>query len=477
MHGFTTLPIALLLAAGAQGVAAQDSQPAGQGSSSSHQWQPSGSAQGNTSAGASATASASSAISTSSGSSTNPLIPNSISAKCSAFLTSLNSDTSISSCTAPLLNALSSFTPSSSASWSQSSNEVSAALSALCNEDTASSCHDAALRQTLTQFSGNCTAELSARQEAVLGLYDALYVLEPLRTAVCETDAAGGWCLADIVSGHMPAGSTGANATAVDSAAMQSASSAATAVATGVPSQPANASSSASAQAANGTASYNSTQQYKSNAVSSSYEPEIPAPPALYIQMSTAVKRLFRRQNGGASWSEGSSSAAWSSSSAAWSPSSAAASASASASGNATAGAGNSTAAEQPQEAKVDAFGNYTLPSLLPSPSVWSASSLPFLLLSPNMSSTVLCSSCTKSILSTYVAWESRMPYALGLANSPMLGGQGSLWTGVGEKCGAGFLEATARQAGQENLTGAGSALRVGGAAVALVAAVVAMVM
>lgn len=32
------------------------------------------------------------------------------------------------------------------------------------------------------------------------------------------------------------------------------------------------------------------------------------------------------------------------------------------------------------------------------------------------------------------------MPYILGLSNSPLLGGQGDLYTGVGDVCGAGFL-------------------------------------
>ncbi|KPV72935.1 uncharacterized protein RHOBADRAFT_1111, partial [Rhodotorula graminis WP1] len=237
----------------------------------------------------------------------NPLIPSTISPKCEAFLTYLNSHQDISTCTAPLLSALSTF-QASAASNDYAANDaaVQDALAGLCYS---APCDDSLVRSLLTQFNSNCTAELTASNDVVLGSYDALYVLTPLRDAVCSTDSTADWCINDIAKGSMPAGSTGANATHV---------------------------------------------------VSSSFD----------------------------------------------------------------------------------------VPSILPNAATWSSASLPFLFLSPSMSSTVLCSQCTKSILSAYVAWESRMPYALGLANSPLLKGQGSLWTATGEKCGGGFLESVTKQAG-----------------------------
>ncbi|GAA5989498.1 hypothetical protein JCM11641_007320 [Rhodosporidiobolus odoratus] len=479
---FTTALVGVALTA-AQGAAAQDTnypQSAGQqasGGSSSHQWTPSGSG---SSASASASGSAGAAVSTSSGSSANPLIPASqISPKCSSFLSSLNSDTALSSCTTPLLSALSSFMPSSSlTSWTQSTQDVSSALSSLCSDSTSSACSDSEIRTTLSAFSGNCTAELTARQEAVMGIYDSLYILQPLRSAVCSTDAAGGWCITDIVAGRMPAGSLGANATAVDSAVLNSATAAATAVATGAMNTPATNSTAPATSSSNSTTSYNSTSKLSSYAAASSSEPvdlKVPAPQALYIQMSSAVKRLLRRQQSswaGESGSE-SGSSGWGGSSShvassGWGSASGASPSALMMDGNSTA-----SAPEKPEDDST-AFHKYTMPSALPSSSVWSTSSLPFLLLSPNLTSSVLCSSCTKSILATYIAWEGRQPYALGLSNSPMLGGQAGLWTGIGEKCGSGFLEATSKQAGQENLTGAAvGGVRVGRGAMVMLLVVV----
>ncbi|GAA6040821.1 hypothetical protein JCM8097_007728 [Rhodosporidiobolus ruineniae] len=438
--------------------------------------------------------SASSAAATAASSSaSNPLIPAAASAKCQAFLTSLNADTALASCTAPLLSALSAFLPSPSlTSYDAVASSVSGTVSSFCAASTSddSTCSDAALRALLSQFSGNCTAELQAKNDAVLGAYDALYVLSPLRTAVCATDAAGGYCIEDIAKQSMPVGSTGANATAVVSSDLASDSSAA-AVATGAGSNSStggglNTSSSIVVTPADESAKFVSLA-----ASSAKYSFDVPAPPSLYVQITSSVRRLLRRQQYGDDGSNGSNGGSGSSSQA-WSSNAASASASASGNGtvsaavsaNSTAaavatGASNSTSSATPgakASSNASPFQNYTLPSVLPSATTFSSSALPFLLLTPNLTSSVLCSSCTKSILATYVAWESRMPYALGLANSPMLGGQGALWTQVGGTCGEGFLEATAKQAGQENLTGGAASLagRVG-AVMALAVAVAAV--
>ncbi|GAA5941260.1 hypothetical protein JCM1841_003613 [Sporobolomyces salmonicolor] len=424
-------------------------------------------------ASASATSSATSPASTNAGS--NPLIPTTISPKCQSFLGYLNADPSVSSCTSPLLSALSSFQPSSTSSYAASSSEVSTALSDLCS---ASSCDDGTMRSLLTQFNGNCSAELQAKNDVVLGSYDALYVLTPLRDAICAQDGSGTYCLMDITSGSMPTTSTGSNATAVvDSMASTVSGSASGTASSSVPSP------SASLIVTNvNSTSLNGTKLVTLATTSTDgYQINPPAPGSLYIQITKVARRLLRRQNSVASTS------AWSSSSKPWSASSSYAAA-ASGSGSSSAAAtypsssnstsSNSTSSDSTGSASTDSASpnSYSLPSVLPNSETWRTSSLPFLFLSPNMSSTVVCSSCTKLILSSYVAWESRQPYALGLANSPMLGSQGTLWTGVGDKCGSGFLEAIAKQAGQSNLTGGVARTAGGAAAMTLTALVVAAV-
>ncbi|GAA5876716.1 hypothetical protein JCM1840_000770 [Sporobolomyces johnsonii] len=473
-HNTAWLALAVAAAATTGGVHAQSA------ASSSSAWASSSAGQSGSSSvaansSASATSSATSPASTNTGS--NPLIPTTISPKCQSFLGYLNADPSVSSCTSPLLSALSSFQPSSStSSYAASSSEVSTALSNLCS---ASSCDDGTMRSLLTQFNGNCSVELEAKNDVVLGSYDALYVLTPLRDAVCAQDGSGAYCLMDITSGSMPTTSTSSNVTAVTDSMASTVSGSASGTAS---------SSAPSSSASLVVTSFNSTSLNGTKLVTlattstDGYQIDPPAPGSLYIQITKVARRLLRRQNSVAS------TGVWSSSSKPWSASSSYA-ASASGSGSSSAASiypssssstsSNSTSSNATSSNSTDSTStnaaspnSYSLPSVLPNSETWRTSSLPFLFLSPNMSSTVVCSSCTKSILSSYVAWESRQPYALGLANSPMLGSQGTLWTGVGDKCGSGFLEAIAKQAGQSNLTG-GVARTAGGAAAMTLAALV----
>ncbi|ORY55534.1 hypothetical protein BCR35DRAFT_310035 [Leucosporidium creatinivorum] len=417
----STVSIVKALTIGLSLVAGVDAQ-----SSSNSDWSSSSSSQASS---ASANATGSSTASAAASSSTvntgaNPLIPTSVSTGCQKFLTYLNGDETISACTLPLVQTLSLFAPSSSSTYDASSAEISQALDDLC---TAQACDDSLIRTTLTQFSGNCSAELQASQAAVLGSYDTLYILSPFRTAVCAKDAEDGYCLTDIASGNVPVGS---------SAASSALASSVSANLTAAP-----------------TSGVNTTNNIVSLAATAKYTIPSLSPAELYFQVQSAARRLFRRQSISSSSSKSSSSSATSTSSAATS----------SASSNATS---SSTLSE------VDP--SYALTGILPNSNTWRENSLPFLFLSTNMSSSLLCTQCTKTIFATYVSWESRIPYALGLSNSPILGSQGTLWTGIGEVCGSGFLSSIASQAGQSSLaSGAGRIAVKGGVgllAVALVA-------
>ncbi|GAA5832860.1 hypothetical protein JCM5353_003733 [Sporobolomyces roseus] len=380
---------------------------------------------------ASSTASASNSTQSASSSSTNPLIPASISTKCQSFLASLNGDSHLSSCTSPLLSALEAFQPSSSMnSYSPStSSSVAETLATFC---AAPSCDDTRIRGWLNQFNGNCSTELQAGNEVVLGSYDSLYILTPLKQSICEEDGVGGYCLIDIAKGDVPSTSPTSSSSS-NSTSSPSASSAASASSQAV------AAPSPSALTVNSTTSDKFVMLAATSGDSSI---EAPAPPSLYVQITSVAKRLLRRQQASAE--------VWGSSSAS---SSMQASPSASSTNMTTSAAGSSNSSSSSS----GSTNSFDLPSLLPNSQTYRTLSLPFLFLTSSLPSSTLCTPCTKQILTNYISFESRQPYALGLANSPILGGQGELWKGTGEKCGSGFLSNIMEMSGQQELTGSAS--------------------
>lgn len=99
---------------------------------------------------------------------------------------------------------------------------------------------------------------------------------------------------------------------------------------------------------------------------------------------------------------------------------------------------------------------------LVPNTDTYRNTNLMYLFTSPDMNSGELCTPCTQQIVSKYVAFESSTPHALGIKNSPLLGGQGELWTAIQEKCPASFLSEVS------NIAGVASADQISGAAPAL---------
>ncbi|KAG9217814.1 hypothetical protein CCMSSC00406_0005184 [Pleurotus cornucopiae] len=86
--------------------------------------------------------------------------------------------------------------------------------------------------------------------------------------------------------------------------------------------------------------------------------------------------------------------------------------------------------------------------ALIPNTTTYSEINLPFLFLSPNDPTETLCTSCTRSILVSYINFESSVPYAPGLAASPMLNKQPALYTAITDKCGSNFLGGAVQAAG-----------------------------
>jgi hypothetical protein len=105
---------------------------------------------------------------------------------------------------------------------------------------------------------------------------------------------------------------------------------------------------------------------------------------------------------------------------------------------------------------------------MTPNATTYRTTSLPYLFLQADDSAKLLCAPCTKSVLASYIAWESQVPYALGLSSSPILGGQADLWNGIEAICGSNFTDAISQQAGvlatngSAIATGAGERLTVG---------------
>ncbi|KAI0920633.1 hypothetical protein AcW1_002319 [Taiwanofungus camphoratus] len=150
--------------------------------------------------------------------SSSSLIPAGISSNCSSFLTSFNQDSSLSSCTAPLINATSQFGPGANTSTTPTSSTVESALDALCSNTT--SCSSTIIRSKLANFYSACNDELtSASNQDVLTLYDVLYSIIPLQEAMCTKDDDGKYCVMDIASSS---NSSTASASGVNNAAASS---------------------------------------------------------------------------------------------------------------------------------------------------------------------------------------------------------------------------------------------------------------
>lgn len=85
---------------------------------------------------------------------------------------------------------------------------------------------------------------------------------------------------------------------------------------------------------------------------------------------------------------------------------------------------------------------------MTPNTTTFRTTSLTYLFLQPNMSSSILCTTCTKNVMASYVAWEANNPYGTGLGASPILGAQQALWESLGDTCGGNFTEAITQLAG-----------------------------
>lgn len=277
-----------------------------------------------------------------SSSTSDTLIPTGISSTCSSYLQALNSNSTVASCLAPVVNATSAFSPFSNSSSNVTSSAITSALGTLCSSTTTLSpgCDNTVVRGQLASFYSSCTDELTggSPNQDVIRIYDVLYTITPLKNAMCSKDDSGNYCVTQATA---PSGS-----------------------------------------------STDSVGDSKSFVASTSQN----------------VYELV--QNNLWSYASGSS-------------------------------------LKKRQQATDEGVA-----SLIPNITTFRSTNLPFFFLSQNTPSDQLCVSCTRSILTAYMNFEQQIPYALGIANSPLLGGQTDLYKAITSECGSNFLSGAVQAAG-----------------------------
>ncbi|KAJ3936460.1 MAG: hypothetical protein NXY57DRAFT_1058505 [Lentinula lateritia] len=135
------------------------------------------------------------------------LVPSGISSDCSTFLETVNNNSTIQSCLSPVIAA------------SSSSSASASTLSTLCST---SICDDSLFRSTLSSFASACSSELTSNSD-VVGLYDVLYIISPMKTALCSKSDSGSYCAlsATSTSSSAAASASGASAATLASQAQQ----------------------------------------------------------------------------------------------------------------------------------------------------------------------------------------------------------------------------------------------------------------
>jgi hypothetical protein len=206
----------------------------------------------------------------------------------------------------------------------------------------------------LADFYTACSTELGNGNQPVIDIYDVLYLIVPLKNAVCSKNN-GAYCATTMThsSSSNNSGSSSAPAQGNDSAAASPSDTNAPAS-----SQPAASSSAAPSGSASGSAS--------SSAPSAS---------------ATHAKR-----------------------------------------------AANIVPRGEGDQQTIDTFA--------PHAASYNNNGLPYLFLTPNITDQAqLCSPCTSKVIGSYISFESITPYAIGIANSPTLSGQVTLWNHIKEVC------------------------------------------
>lgn len=85
---------------------------------------------------------------------------------------------------------------------------------------------------------------------------------------------------------------------------------------------------------------------------------------------------------------------------------------------------------------------------IIPNMQQFRTANLVFLGLLPSLTESQLCTTCTRNVLNQYIQFMSSIPYAPGISNSPLMGGETDLYNAVQQKCGTAFLSGSVQAAG-----------------------------
>ncbi|CCA77724.1 hypothetical protein PIIN_08972 [Serendipita indica DSM 11827] len=148
--------------------------------------------------------------------------------QCQTFLQSLNNDQGISGCLNALIGATSDFDPSNTANGGNATSAaaITAALNKICPASF-TACDESKIRMKLAEFYTQCQADLLGTNgdgtngnKDIINTYDVLYLLVPLKNAICSRDTDGKFC----VNKMSPSTSTSASATGTASGSASSSS-------------------------------------------------------------------------------------------------------------------------------------------------------------------------------------------------------------------------------------------------------------
>lgn len=115
------------------------------------------------------------------------------------------------------------------------------------------------------------------------------------------------------------------------------------------------------------------------------------------------------------------------------------------------------TSAVVPRQEVNNTTDQTTLGTVAPEAETYNQLGLPYLFITPNLTAEQLCTPCTSNVVGAYINWETVTPYALGIYNSPMLSGQVALWEKIKE-CPNNFArEILTNSMGSINSSGSGA--------------------
>ncbi|KAK0200787.1 hypothetical protein DFS33DRAFT_1456079 [Desarmillaria ectypa] len=276
---------------------------------------------------AQSSSSAASASSTSS-----PLIPSGISTTCKSFLESLDSNPNLATCTKALATATSPFAPGNSSSVSSSS-----AITNMLNSISSNSCEETVMNPMIANFGSACQTELvTSPVEAVVLLYDTVYMMNPWLDVLVTKDDSGTYCVLESYNAATNSTSSSASASGYSNAAA---------------------------------AGSNGLQEIQD---------------ALVVNVDSTITLSRRAQT-------------------------------------------------------VIATPNAT---------TWTTNGIPFLFFTSSLSSSTLCTTCSRNVMTTWISWESKVPYAPAAKQSALLSGLNDLYSAIQTKCGKSFLSGAVTAAG-----------------------------